>query len=337
VTHTLTPTEGELTIDDVDVRRQATLTVIDETGELVPDTAFDILNRADTRVRIKQGIVYPDGTEELITLGTFIIYDNIMTDSGPNVTIALTLRDQAQLISEHVLANDLAFDGFSHFDIAMYLLQSSTVGFQTDVRSISTTTTTTAHFQAGDDPWGKAANMLEAVGMEMFFNPEGAVVVQTVPQFDSVTPCWTFREGVDCTMYSAQKRVNRQATFNHVIVLSTGPNGDAAIRGEAIDYEASYPVSVTVSDRPYVITESSLTSTEQANLLAESYLRKNTGLAEFVNIQATSHPCFEIGDVIIVERANSKINAKYVVDRISIPLVHDRSMNISSRRRRVQT
>lgn len=336
VVMTLTPTEGELSIDDVDSRRQASLTVIDETGDLVPDTAFDILNQIDTRIRIRQGIVYPDGTQELIVLGTFMIYDNIMTDAGPNVTIALTLRDQAQLIAQNVLQNDLSFDGYSHYDIAMYLLQTAGTWFEFDVRGISTTTTTTAHFQAGDDPWHKASQMLGAVGMECFFDPDGVIVVRTVPDYNSLPPAWTFKEGVDCTVYSAQKRVNRIETFNKVIVLSSGPNGDAAVRGEATDFDLSYPVALTESVRAMVISESSLTSVEQAQALAWATLRKQTGFAEFVNIQATSHPCFEIGDVIAVQRAASKINAKYIIDRVSIPLVPVRSMNISSRRRRVQ-
>src|SRR5262245_59615829 len=91
---TLPITEGNISIDDVPVRREADLDLSDKWGEFVPEDASSMLAPHINEVRLKRGIVFPDGTEELIPQGVYIITDNHMDDSGPAVHMSLSLKDR---------------------------------------------------------------------------------------------------------------------------------------------------------------------------------------------------------------------------------------------------
>jgi hypothetical protein len=339
------PTGGQLSIDDSDRHRVCDLEVVDDpvtsNGEtLVPEEAFDILNREETLIRIKMGIVYPDGTEELCTVGTFIIWDNIITDAGPSVRMDFQLHDLSALVSMTRVPRAKSFGsifGGSHVQNAIALLQDAMPGIKMDVRMAIPGFVDQVSVDAGDDPWQKASSWIEAVGGEMYFDPEGVCVIRSVPDYDVLPTSWEYIDDEESQVYSLQRRVNRQDSFNAVVVTSPGARvGASGFYAVFQDTDAQYPITTTDVIRPRVVNDANVISQNQAIQLAAALMRKNGGIAEYVNLQCTPHPCFEVGDVIYVRRRASRVDARYIIDKISIPLVHDRSMNLSSRRRKVK-
>ena len=171
----------------------------------------------------------------------------------------------------------------------------------------------------------------------MYFDPEGICVIESVPDYDGQATAWEYIDDMEGQIYSLQRRVNRQNSYNATIVTAPGARtGTGGIYAIYHDPDASFPITLTDTMRPRVVNDSNVTSREQAVSLAAALMRKEGGMAEFVNIQCATHPCFEIGDVIYICRRASRVDARYIIDKISIPLVHDRAMNLSSRRRRVR-
>jgi hypothetical protein len=334
---TLTPTGGQLSVDDSDRHRVCDLEIVDETGDLIPQKAYDLLNREDTRIRIRQGIEYPDGTQELITIGTFIIWDNIITDAGPSVKIDMQLQDLSALCSLNKvpLAMDFGSDPVTN---AMALITQTTPDIVVDFRAKpALQDLVLTNVEIGDDPWSVATDWVTSAGCEMYFDPFGTLIIQTVPTYEDYPVSWRFQDDSNSSIFSLQKRMNRQTSYNQVIVIGNGAdNVDGTVFGRATDFEAAFPISNTTRARALVIKDSHITSTTAAQNLADARMRDSSGMAEFINIQCAPHPCFEIGDVIYIRRAKSLVDALYIIDKISLPLVHARSMNISSRRRRIQ-
>jgi hypothetical protein len=63
-----------------------------------------------------------------------------------------------------------------------------------------------------------------------------------------------------------------------------------------------------------------LGSNNQAQGAAEFILAKGKGLTEQINWTQITDPSLDVGDVVVVVNANTKVNRTLILDRLSIPL-----------------
>jgi len=67
--------------------------------------------------------------------------------------------------------------------------------------------------------------------------------------------------------------------------------------------------------------------------MAISNLRQTLGYIEWLSLTSIVNPAHDALDTIQVVRGASKINSRYTVDKITIPLVEERGMDMQVRRR----
>lgn len=345
--------EGNVRVRDEAVRRQCNIVVVDATGTLSPAAASDYLAPFGNELIIKRGIQYSDGTTELVPLGVFGISDVKIDDSGESLQINIDGYDRARKVSRARFTNEYAIaSGTNYVEAIRDLISSrySAASFRTDFGSgVITATTPLLVFQLGDDPWEKARDMAESIGAELYFDANGDIALLPVTDPATAPTTVQYAEGSEATFLYVNKRVNDEQTYNHVVVTGEAAEGAAPVRAEAIDdvgtttssvYYLNDAASATKASGSYgrvVYTRSSqfIKTTAQALAAAQLQLFKSIGVYEEVRFNAIVNPAHDINDVIQIVKARSRINARYVLDSVTIPLVHGRAMDINTRKRRV--
>jgi hypothetical protein len=189
---------------------------------------------------------------------------------------------------------------------------------------------------AGQDPWEKAQMMAAQIGCELFFDQEGICVLQNLSNTNPVSMYYV--EGPDNILLYANKRYQDENTYNHVVFTGEAASGATVpYRGEAMDLNLTSPTYIygDYGQVTYFETSPLITSNAQAEDAARLKLGKVLGLTELMEIQAICNPAHDVGDVIKVTRAKSKIDADYIIDKLSIPLTPDRPLAGSCRARYV--
>lgn len=338
---TLDIIDGQITIDDVDIRRQADIDLVDRTGTITPETGRDLLAPRVNEVRLWRGVVYPDGTEEVIPQGVYFVTDIAMDDSGPSVHISVTLKDRAvKVISVPFTADTGIAAGTTVVNAIEQVLQGAVPTYvKRNFTGQGHSFTVPAMFiEAGEDRWAMAQDIASDHGMELFFDANGELVLQNVPDYDTLDPVWNFEEGKDCTTLYVNRRLTEEGVANWIIVIGTNSDNANVVRGDAQDLN---PASSTYIYGPYGMViekhdSSTVADNSAATAAANGILQKKIGLGELIRFQAIVHPAMnELGDVITLNRDVIKASGRGVIDKLSIPMTVDRAMDISLRRRTV--
>jgi hypothetical protein len=328
--------DGTITVDDVAVRRTANLDLTDTTGTLVPDDMTDLLSPRYFEVHLFKGIKFVDGTEERLPVGVFSITDHQIDDSGAGLHIALALSDRAYRVSKDLLQADYTILEGSNYKEAILSLVNPSVPFAAkDLVDNTAFTTPMIAYEVGDDRWKAAQDLATAVGQELYFGPDGTLLSRFIPDYSLVEPVWNFVEGETATMLYINRRLTEQDSVNNVIVIGEASGGAAPVRGQVLD---DNPLSPTYVSGPWgnvVLVERStnITTDTAAYQMAFGLFQKRLGVSDLVRLNAIAHPAFEIGDVVTIERAASKVSGRYVIDKISIPMTAVRPMDVSMRKR----
>ena len=101
------PIAGEVTIDNRrSIRRECSLEFVDKDGTLVPQNNISaILLPYNREVKIYRGVVFADGTEELVPLGVFVITSVDISESAQGVKIAIKGSDRSLILARAKFTN----------------------------------------------------------------------------------------------------------------------------------------------------------------------------------------------------------------------------------------
>lgn len=326
-------TEGNLQIDDVEIRTNATFTVNDPA--LTPSDTNELL-RPGKELRPRRGIVYPDGTEELIELGVLGIASVRIDDSGDGYNLRIDSYDRARKVQRaampkdwHTVNNTYVTDEIQR--ILEYRLPSVKCNFP-DIDYL-----TTRHLLAqGEDPWKYCRQLAAAIGYDLYFDRFGEVVLENVSE-DPEDPVWTFEDDVDLsTLIYIFKQYTDEKSYSRVVVTGESSSGNP-VRAEAIDddpFSATY-IYGDFGDVPYFYTSSLIKTSAQASQAAYRQLFKTVGFTEVLELLVGPNPILELGDLIAVNRTKSSTVGNYIISKITVPLIYERGMNISGRLRRL--
>lgn len=341
VVRELQVSDGNLTIQDEAIRRRCTLTLQDYDGTITPAQASDLFAPYGTEVKLYRGIDFRDGTDpELIPLGVFGLSDVKTMDGGEAVSISIDGYDRARKVSVARMTTEYSVTGNVKTAIGS-LLQARypSIEFSATWNSFTTTATmTSVVLSTGDDPWQFAQKVaLEALACDLYFDGDGKLTITPVTDPSLAATEWTYAEGVDAMILSVSKRINNDNSYNHVVVTGEHPELAAPVRGEAKDNNPASPTYYlgNYGDVPVFFTSSFITTTGQANAAALARLNKELGATEDVGLNAIVHPAHEVGDAIAIVRTKSKINAVYIISKLTLPLTPDRSMYISTKSRKL--
>lgn len=334
--------DGQVTVDDVAFRRRYSIAIVDQ--DLIPQEANDLLNpEGPNEIRIYRGIDYRDGTDpEYVPLGVFGIESVQIDDSGEGLHIRIEGYDRAKKISDAAMVNAYTIANGTNVKTALEALaifRYPAVEFSAawDAYTTSATLPSTTLI-TGDNAWNKIQKLgLEALGADIYFDVDGKLTIVPVADPAGAPTVWTYMEGTQATFLYINKKLTTEDSPNYIVVFGEHPDNTAPIRGEAYDNNPSSPTYYLgpYGTRVKTYEGQSVKDATQATAWATAILNKNLGTSELVRFNAIVNPAHEVGDLIGIDRPRSKVLNVYVIDKLTIPLVVQRVMEVATRRRKV--
>ena len=330
--------DGLVNVDSTPVRRSGQVTLVDESGVLIPGAAGDPLAPAGNELRIWRGIDYQDGTDpELVPIGTlrFVVTEAAWPE------ISLECYDRAWAISGATLENNLIIASGTNYVTAIsnVLATAWGTGLPTNFPDTDEVTATLA-FEADADPWEIARELAANLGMVLWFDPMG--VCQMTPEPDAATdpPVWRFEDSDSENLALPGDKAVWDGTGNNAVII-IGENSDATAVYRSVWYDQD-PASPTryggpFGKRPITIRDEKVTSQALADLRGRKELLARLGLGQTVMLPSMVNPALEWGDVVRAVSAHNKIDQVAILERFPVPLRASGTMLLEARARQVVT
>lgn len=333
--------EGSVTIDGSSTnRRRCTLYI--EGEEYVPKAISDLFHSSSSHEIIPyRGIRFDDGTEEVVPLGVFGIDEFDAEDSGEEVSTTVKGFDRSKEVQRRRFTELYYIDkGTNYGNAIRNLVDLAMPGLTYNFTSTDHITPSMVlgegGWSGGGNPWDKAQEMAASIGMQLFFDNRGAVRMRPEPDPAKDPVVWQYNDDEESTLLYLNKSSSRENVYNYVVVVGNNSGLFAPVRAEAFDNDPNSPTYIhTYGKVPTFHRSTLIFSEQQAQDMAEAQLLKHLGTPERVRFIGIVNPALAVGDVISINRGRLGINAKYVLDKINVPLGYTGSMNITTRERRV--
>lgn len=340
-TKRLTATGGSVTEDaTAEIRWRCSLTVVDGTGELTPTGAEDLLTPYGTELRPYRGVIYADGTQEVMPLGVYRISQVDVDDSvGGSPDIRIEAFDRSRTVIRDKFTEPYTVEtGTNIVDAIKAILERTFADIEYD--SITTTMTTTAPlvYDANTSPWDAVQQLAVSIGCNVYFDARGRCVIAPPADIDALpAPSFTYIEGRGCTMMNIKSKYTDEPGFNG-IVLTGETVGDETPPVRAVVWDDE-PTSPTYHLGPYgevpdFKTDPNIKTEDEAENAARSLLQGMLGFSDQLSIVAWPNPAQNAGDVVQVERERSGATGLYAVDAITTPMSAKEAGSLTVRRKR---
>jgi hypothetical protein len=155
-------------------------------------------------------------------------------------------------------------------------------------------------FDRGSSRWDAMKQIATAYNYEIFFDASGYLVIRPFRDPTTTAPVVWINTGANGVVASYTKSTSDASLFNHILV--TGENSDQTtlnVYAEAINTNPASPTRVAkIGDRYWEYSSSLITTTQQAQDLATTYLRIHS-LEEFeLDFETLIMPWLEVGDIL---------------------------------------
>jgi Domain of unknown function (DUF5047) len=327
---------GSVTIDRTSqVRRRASITMIDEKNNWTPKDARDLLSPYGNYLRIWRGIYLPSGTTEMKCLATVRISKSHVEESDSGLAIQVDGYDRSRYISRNRFAKPYVIaKGTNYGDAikALLLDRSPTLTNSMLIFDDVGYSTPLLVFEEQADPFAMAVKMAGSCGKDLYVDPMGNIVMKNVPSMSDPV-AWEFIEGETCTMTELGRDLDDEGGYNGVIEDSTS-SSDVSFRGEAWDSNPMSPTYYLGAYEPCPLFHSSqlFTSNDQCTQAAKARLAGFVGLTQAAQFSAIPNPAQLAGDIVMVDRSVvGFVSELHIIDTLDIPLSADEQMSIQSR------
>ncbi len=328
----LAVTSGEVTFDRrAEMYGQATIELAEPT--LVGFTVNDPLTPFGNEFRVWSGVQYGDRSIELEPLVTCPI-TRAETD-GIALLTSLEGFDRSQRVKWARLEDDYEIAADTNYAEAIRALIDAGVPGLT-YRFASTAFTTPALVVPRQaDRWQTAVDMARKIGMVLYFDGLGELVLEPETDPRALDPVDSFHEGERGVLVGISVELDRESTYNVVCVESSNADQTEVYEATAEDDDPASPTYVggPYGRQPRFYASPLIASTDQATAAARSILEANLGVPCSLNLSAVANPRRRPGDVISVRREALGIDAVYVLDTVTIGLGATGSMTCTARTR----
>lgn len=345
-------------------RRVDDLTIVDASGDLVPDDATDFFSVVSSNeLRIYTGMVVPElGVTELLLQGVFGLEGAQVEDSDGGLTITLSAYDRARTVSRAKTivpqkigpSNPPTTTAITQAQALVSAARTGTLGWTPQFKLVggidpgTQVNPTTglydkggipeAILNEGTDPWEAARKIIQDIGWEMFFDWDGQVLIRPVtdPNSTDLVPVWTYAEGVDSTLIRVSRGFSNEEAFNGQIVTGQNTSTTAVPRGQAWDDDPTSPTRRALYGSVPEFYQSELIRTDaQAEDVAKARLYQRRGANEQMEFEIVPNHAHEVGDVVTIQRARSKVDRTYIIDSFQLGLsATSGPMTITTRQRK---
>lgn len=359
---TFTVTAGKVVVDGSAAvqRRVEGLTIVDNTGTLVPTAAADLFSVvSNNELRLYTGMVIPTtGVAELLLQGIFGLEGALVEDGGEGgIVLTVNAYDRARQVSRARTVTPQKVGPSSPptttaITAAQGLVTAARAGGmgwtpQYKVQGIDPGTVSPyaaggvpeLTLDEGTDPWAAALKILDGIGWEAFFDWDGQVLMRPVldPNSTALTSVWTYAEGVDSTLLGVKRGFSNEEAFNGQIVTGENTSNGFPARGQAWDTDSTSPTWYLgpYGRVPEFVQLETVRTDADATAAAQARLNQRKGANEKLTFSIVPNHAHVVGDVVTITRAKSKVNRGYIIDGFSLGLTAgDGGMEITTRQRK---
>lgn len=303
---------ADIVVDEGAVRRTATLTLIDTAGQLAPVVEKTLIIPGDGEVRLWAGVRYWDATPDETIAGTDVEWVPVFT--GPVVgydltdypLVGLTCSDrmwycrQPLSVPYTITAATTVDDGIT--SLLAYKVPPAKLA--TD---IPTTDLVTGLIVADEqaDPSDTLKRMATAAGWVLYADPMGTFVATTEPALEAAAIVATYAAGPGGALIEPRLTGSVEGITNTWVVTGeAADNSTSAVPWAKVTDDN--PASLTYVRGPYdergtrFISSPLLRTDAQCLLAAQTYRRREGGVADSVTAVVLPDPALEKGDVLRV-------------------------------------
>lgn len=309
---------------------------------LVPSDPNDPLSPYGQELQVRRGIRYGPGDEELVSLGIFGIQESEINPDDSSIRV--TGLDKSQKVIDASFEETKSIAGGSDFlDALLNVVQEALPAVEYDFVQ-RTATTPTLLAEEGDDRWQFALDMAASIGLELYFDGDGVMLLRVIPEVGSSGPDIYLVEGQGGlevkppSLLDASKTLSRTDSHNRWIVTGDNPdNGGVPPRAVVTDDRDTSPTNYfgRFGKKPKFYSSTFIATDAQAMDAAQGLKSKEMGIAQSVNFGSLVNPALEPDDIARITRTLEDgfpvIDEDHIIDQLVIPLKQDGKMTGQTR------
>lgn len=317
------------------VRGSADITVPGE--DWVPHDATDDLAPYGNEIQPYRGIVYPDNTRELVSLGIYGIRTTSDVSSGSEVSTSLTCLDRSQRLIDAYIEDPLQIAAGTPIGEAILSVAQggwSDVPYDSNLPTATALTLPKVVAAEGDDRWELIQGLASAIGMVVYFDSFGKLTLRTYSAAGVVA---SVTDGEGGVLIEVSRDWTQDDAFNKVIVTGENTSTSAVYRGVATDDDPNSPTRYggPFGQKPRFWSSPYVGSNDAAQDAATSILAQELGTLASVSFQQVPNPALEPEDTVYVRREVAGVNENHILDSVAIELGPEGSMDCVTRQRTI--
>jgi len=339
-----TPHPDDVLIDgavDVDVdrgtRRTLTMSLLNPDGFFTPDgttyaensdwDGFFYVNRL---IRLWRGVVYEDGSQELVPVGTFMVDKaETLVERGMS-TVVIAGSDLWKKFSKSQFGTPTTFSDGTAINTVISTMATSAGVTRLNLDPLTERTSASKNIQRDfrfeqDETRGDALlKICTDYGIEIFMDPMGVLTTRDFQNPFNRPTVYRYDES-DTLAFFLRSVINDDRLYNHVIVVGTGDvhTGGVIYKAELKDTDPASPTNVTrIGDRVFRYESPLMGSQESVDKSAFTIFYKHFLLSQTVSMESICNPALEGNDVLLIaEHDFTGVNERFLLSTFSIPLV----------------
>lgn len=316
-------TDGSVSVDySRDERRSVDLTFDNIDGAVsYSPTGFWY----DKILKVYRGCEYRESNENKsweVQVGEFMI-DSIKEPHFP-ATVSVSGRDYTKKMLSSKFVAATGFNAGASLDATINTIAAA-AGIPASKRFIPPTNKTLGRdfiFERGVERWKACKELAEAFGYELFFDGTGTLVMREYLDPTTSPLMYTFLTGTTGNLVTYDKSVSDGRLYNHVVV--SGESSDTIpVWAEARNDNPASPTNINlIGDRLYTYTSSFITTQEQAQDVANTFLSIYSLQEYDFNFSSLMLPWLEVGGIIefIDPKAALTQPDRFLLSTLTIPL-----------------
>lgn len=310
-------TGGTVSVDATRAERRALdLTIANKNGDLdnTPSKLW-----YDKVVKTYRGVHMGNEVYEA-PLGCFLI-DKLDEDRFPK-TVKLTGRDYSKKLMGHKYIRATLFTAGTTLEEVVRGIAASGGIEDTIIPITGVVLSQDYMIETGTSRWDAIKNITEPYGFEVFFNPLGSLVLRPYRDPFLSPTVFTFNTGNGGSVAGWKKSTSDSQLYNHIAV--SGENSSTLpVYAEAVNTAPTSPTNVDrLGYRTYTYNSAVITTEQQAQDLANTYL-KFFALEQYdLNLESVVIPWLEGGEIIEFNEPNGDPGdpTRFLLSSFSIPM-----------------
>ena len=266
---------------------------------------------------LRHGIRYPDGTTELVLLGTLRVESVSWNTVGASAT--LELADRMAQVRDEPFTAPYAAKGKTPANAAKEIVTAVFGASITYLTPYTPAGVLGDTIYTGERP-AALSELEQAYGAEVYFDAEGRFVFAAKPA-DGAAPVWHVDTGLAGVLVDAVENLDRTGIYNGVLVQGQAEGDLPPVSALAVYSEPTSPIrwGGPFGKVAMIADSTSVTTTAQALAAAQDLLRLRLKQTRSLEITAAPNPALEAGDTIHVMFPDDRTET-HLVDAVTIDL-----------------